>query len=251
MVAQQDSQATEQQPKQITAGNYGSRPNRLSKVSRVTTEQAAFAKLIAQGLNSCASCYREAFGIKQVKGEWWSRQKAYELLQKPHVQALVSKLKAQYDSVRPALSRSTKREILRDMAIAEDLDAADRQRAIDLDNKMQSEYSERLHLTGDVNISMFRVGQAGSIPWQLAEEVIDLKPEPKQVLALESTDSDYIDSKAISSSPEPQPIPRPQPDTVQPLKRKGKGKLPTAKLTKEQQQALGKTYCNRRRKTKG
>jgi len=152
-------------------------PQRLTADSRMTKEQFRFAELFATGLNSASNAYRLAYKRKS-SGEWWCRQCAYRLLQKPHIQALVTKLKAQFDSVRPALTRLGKREILHGMAIDEALDPMDRQRAVDIDNKMQGEYAERLHLTGDVHISMFR--PVGAIPWQLAETVShsDVKPSP-------------------------------------------------------------------------
>lgn len=276
---------------QITAGNHGSRPNRLTAVSRLTTKQLAFAKLWANGLNSAAECYRQAYSVSSK--DWWCRQSAYNLIQKPHIQAVVTRLKAEYDSVRPALTRATKREILRDMTISESLDPADRQRAIDLDNKMQGEYSERLHLTGDVTLTMFRMS-AGAIPWQLAENLpkedpsiinVEAKavsandrpkaiPEGGREFTIESSQNeqegyDSRHSKAISSSSNEKAyagidpseklsgkglnveVPSMAKDpTPQPTQPKGRKYNYRPKLTPEQVKVLGKTYANRRRKTK-
>ncbi len=242
-------------------------PQRLHADSRLTDKQLAFAKLIATGLNSASSAYRLAYK-RAATGEWWCRQQAYILLQKPHIQAVVSRLKAQYDSVRPSLTRATKREILHAMAIDEDSDEMDRQRALDIDNKMQGEYAERLHLTGDLTVNMFRAQAPGAIPWQLAEEVIDI--EAKQVTPNQPqlTNSDSSHSKATYSSSvsngdqgmdhaekhaetslpadvpsNPIPVSQPVPTS--------KAKQRIKPLTPAQVAVLGKTYANRRRKTKG
>ena len=218
-------------------------PQRLRPDSRATSEQFAFAQLIASGLNSAASCYRQAYKIKSSK-EWWTRKKAYELLQKPHIQALVTKFKTQFDSVRPSLTRACKREILHGMAVDDQLDPIDRQRAVDIDNKMQSEYSERLHLTGDLTVSMFRAN--GAIPWQLAENL-----PPKDVTPSRSNGSEVIDvnvmtapdggkgtlaiadssqSQPLPSVPADQSIPTPQPSTKDSPARKGTRKLKPVEL---------------------
>lgn len=235
-------------------------PQRLTADSRLTTKQSAFAHLWANGLNSAAECYRQAYKINSGTGDWWCRSSAYNLIRKPHVQALVSRLKAEYDAARPALSRSTKREILRDMAIADTLDAVDRQRAIDLDNKMQSEYSERMHLTGDVNITMFRAQAPGAIPWQLAEQVIELEPKPVQEVKALPLDAPQLHVKASSSEVVPSPCPGMDPpeklavstlpvDVPSNPKPPKKGKTYRKPLTPAQIKILGKTYANRRRKT--
>lgn len=219
----------------------------------MTEQQVAFAKLIAYGLNSAASCYRLAYKIESTT-DWSTRQRAYNLLQKPHVQALVTKLKAQYESVRPSLTRVSKREILHGMATNEELDPVDRQRAVDIDNKMQGEYQERMHLTADVSVSMFRAN--GAIPWQLAESlpVVKLSPtgDSKTIdgcitnvvhtspdggtgtLAITDTpEAPQSHDKALSSSPESDPIPAPSQAPKRSTKRKGQ-----AKLTPLQQRAL-------------
>ncbi len=243
-------------PAQATAPNRPPAPQRLSADSRLTDKQLAFAKLWATGLNSAADCYRKAYKVSST-ADWWCRQAAYTLIRKPHVQALVTKLRAEYDTARPALTRAGKREILRDMAIAEKLDPIDRQRAIDIDNKMAGEYQERMHLTADVTVSMFR--SAGAIPWQLAENL------PKDVTPSRSNGSDAIEvastnvlqptlsngtqsdvitlspdapqshDKAISSSPSSDPVSTPSPPSDRTPARKGK-----AKLTPLQRAALRK-----------
>jgi len=194
---------------QVTAGN-GAKPNRLSVSSRLTAKQLLFAQLFANGLNSAAQCYREAYGHTSTK-EWWARVAAYNLARKPHVQAEIQRLKAIYDSARPSLTRASKREILHSMAVNDELAPPDRQRALDIDNKMQGEYQERMHLTQDVTISLFR-GGTGAIHWQLAE---NLPPEPKPVEAIEVQSTNATNQaialsshyKAISSASEAQPDP--------------------------------------------
>lgn len=228
-------------------------PPRLTADSRLTEKQAHFAKLIATGLNSASHCYRLAYN-RSATGEWWCRQQAYNLLQKPHVQALVTKLRAQYESVRPSLTRVSKREILHSMAVDDELDPVDRQRAVDIDNKMQGEYQERMHLTADVSVSMFRAN--GAIPWQLAESLPDVKLSPTGdsktidgcvttvhtpapdggtgTLAISDTpEAPQSHDKALPSSPESDPIPTPAPSPKRTPKRKGQ-----AKLTPLQQRAL-------------
>lgn len=219
---------------------------------------------------TAAACYREAYGVSDPKLRW-VRVAAYDALRKPHIAAMVSRLKAEYDSVRPALTRAVKREILHEMTNNEALDAVDRQRAIDLDNKMQSEYSERMHLTQDIVISHFRGARDGTvIHWQLAENLpsqpdvnIDGSKESKTIdgcvtnVEQPSPDGgtgtlaipDSSHSKPLSSSSDTKAIPEPQPVPETPLKRKGRALRKP--LTKEQIAILGKTYANRRRKTKG
>jgi hypothetical protein len=226
---------------------------RLTAHSRPTKEQARFAELIATGLNSASDAYRQAYK-KKPTGDWWCRINAYRLLQKPHVQALVTKLKAQYESVRPSLTRVSKREILHGMATDEELDAMDRQRAIDIDNKMQGEYQERMHLTADVSVSMFRAN--GAIPWQLAETLPDVKLSPTgdsktidgcitnvvhtapdggtgTLAILDTPAAPQSHDKALPSSPDSESSPTPSPPAKRSTNRKG-----SSKLTPLQQRAL-------------
>lgn len=49
------------------------------------------------------------------------------------------------------MTRNEKRMILAEMARDTELPAADRQRAIDLDNKMEDEYTNNVKLSGNVN----------------------------------------------------------------------------------------------------
>lgn len=229
---------------------------RLKPDSRLTEQQAVFAKLIASGLNSAASCYRLAYKIKSTT-DWTTRQRAYNLLQKPHVQALVTKLKLQYESVRPSLTRVSKREILHGMAVDDTLDPVDRQRAVDIDNKMQGEYQERMHLTADVSVSMFR--SSGAIPWQLAETIPDVSASGPKAQAIidvcstpvvmtpqdggqgtlairDSADAPQSHAKALSSSPESEPAQPANPSAITRPARKGK--QPASKLTALQASAL-------------
>ena len=49
------------------------------------------------------------------------------------------------------MTRKEKREILAEMARDERLLPSDRQRAIDLDNKMQDEYTSKVELSADIS----------------------------------------------------------------------------------------------------
>lgn len=201
----------------------------------------------------------------------WARVAAYDLARKPHVAAEIARLKAEYDAARPSLTRSSKREILHGMAVSDELDPQDRQRAIDIDNRMQGEYQERMHLTQEVSISLFRGNGAGqtAVQWQLAENMPQLVQQQEQAQLGAGSSGPVIDVQASAVSepllataqPEPplpavssaapcpaeaaasSPLAQSMPALGQPLQRAGKRRNPPARnqakpLTTEQLQAL-------------
>lgn len=69
--------------------------------------------------------------------------KAYELEKKDEIKARIKELKEKAAGA-SVLTRQEKRELLAHMARDEKLSAADRQRAVDMDNKMEGEYETKI-----------------------------------------------------------------------------------------------------------
>lgn len=75
----------------------------------------------------------------------------------------LDKIKARYQELKEiaaqsaggaVMTRNEKRRLLAEMARNEELPASDRQRAIDLDNKMEDEYTSNIKLAANVNNPM-------------------------------------------------------------------------------------------------
>ncbi len=83
--------------------------------------------------------------------------KASTLERSEKVRARLAELKersdriAEQDAEKACLTRARKRQILAELATDEEASASDRCRAIDLDNKMQGEYVEKVNVSGELN----------------------------------------------------------------------------------------------------
>ena len=98
-----------------------------------------FAQELAKGVSQ-----RKAYRAAYPKAEKWKDTtvdaKACNLAKDDKIMARYQELK-EAAAVGAVLTRIEKRELLANMARDETLPAADRQRAIDLDNKMEDEYT--------------------------------------------------------------------------------------------------------------
>lgn len=84
-------------------------------------------------------------------------KRASELEQTGEVRGRLAELREQADRIaeqdaeKACLTRAQKRHILMELATNEDASASDRCKAIDLDNKMQGEYVEKVSVSGEIN----------------------------------------------------------------------------------------------------
>ena len=112
----------------------------------------AFAQNLTAGMSQ-RTAYRAAF----PKSERWKDttvdSRACELAKTSEVLGRYEELKneAAFSAGGAVMTRNEKRELLARMARNEELSPADRQRAIDLDNKMEDEYTSNVRLSGAVN----------------------------------------------------------------------------------------------------
>ena len=111
-----------------------------------------FAQSLAAGLSQ-RKAYRAAYPSSVKWKDTTVDAKACNL-------AKTDKVKARYEELKEAaanaaggavMTRNEKRELLAKMARDIELPIADRQRAIDLDNKMEDEYTSNVKLSGNVN----------------------------------------------------------------------------------------------------
>lgn len=97
---------------------------------------------------------RVAYKKAYPKAEKWKDatvdNNAYNLAKKSEILARYNELKAEA-ATGAVLTRKEKRELLAEMARDENATFADRQRAIDLDNKMEDEYTSNVNLSGNIN----------------------------------------------------------------------------------------------------
>ena len=108
-----------------------------------------FAQALAAG-DSQRIAYRKAYKSAEKWKDASVDNKAYELAKKVEVAARYTELKEEA-AKGAVLTRREKRELLAKMARDENLPASDRQRALDLDNKMEDEYTNNVKLAGTVN----------------------------------------------------------------------------------------------------
>lgn len=110
-----------------------------------------FAQELAKGLSQ-----RKAYRAAYPSAEKW---KDATVDAKACVLAKDNKILERYreikeDAINAAggavMTRNEKRQLLAEMARNEELSAADRQRAIDLDNKMEDEYTNNVNLSANV-----------------------------------------------------------------------------------------------------
>lgn len=109
----------------------------------------AFAQALAAG-DSQRIAFKKAF----PKSENWKERtvdnRASELFAKGEVRGRYNELKSEA-ATGAVLTRKEKRELLAEMARDENASLADRQRAIDLDNKMEDEYISNVNVSGTIN----------------------------------------------------------------------------------------------------
>lgn len=111
-----------------------------------------FAQSLAAGLSQ-----RKAYRAAYPKSEKWKDAtvdaKACNLAKNDKVKARYEELKEEAANAAggAVMTRNEKRELLAAMARDMELPIADRQRAIDLDNKMEDEYTSNVKLSGNVN----------------------------------------------------------------------------------------------------
>lgn len=128
-----------------------------------------FAQELAKGVSQ-----RKAYRAAYPKSENWKDAtvdaKACNLAKDDKIQARYRELKetAANAAGGAVMTRNEKRMLLAEMARNEELPAADRQRAIDLDNKMEDEYTSNVKLSGNVNNPM-----AGLTTEELKKLIVD------------------------------------------------------------------------------
>lgn len=112
----------------------------------------AFAQGLTAGMSQ-RTAYRAAFPNSEKWKDKTVDKRACELAQNGEVLGRYEELKneAAFSAGGAVMTRNEKRELLAKMARDEELSPADRQRAIDLDNKMEDEYTNNLRLSGAVN----------------------------------------------------------------------------------------------------
>lgn len=105
-----------------------------------------YAQARAEGLSQ-RKAYRKAFPRAQAWKDTTVDTKASEL-EKTHGEILVRYEELKEEAANQAggavLTRIEKRKILAEMARSEELSPAERQKAIDIDNKMEDEYTTRI-----------------------------------------------------------------------------------------------------------
>ena len=111
-----------------------------------------YAQSLAAGLSQ-----RKAYRAAYPKSEKWKDAtvdaKACNLAKNDKIKARYNELKEEAANAAggAVMTRNEKRELLAAMARDMELPIADRQRAIDLDNKMEDEYTSNVKLSGNVN----------------------------------------------------------------------------------------------------
>ena len=112
----------------------------------------AFAQNLTAGMSQ-RTAYRAAFPNSERWKDTTVDNRACELAKNSEVLGRYEELKneAAFSAGGAVMTRNEKRELLAKMARDEELSPADRQRAIDLDNKMEDEYTNNLRLSGAVN----------------------------------------------------------------------------------------------------
>lgn len=104
----------------------------------------AYAVARVKGLSQ-RQAYKKAYPNFKGK-DATADTKGYELEQKSEIRDRYNELKGEVAD-NAVLTRREKREMLANMARNEKLQVSDRQRAIDLDNKMEDEYTTRIEGT--------------------------------------------------------------------------------------------------------
>lgn len=109
----------------------------------------SFAQALVAG-DSQRIAYKKAYPKSESWKEATIDSRACKLAKEYKVVTRCNELK-EMAATGAVLTRKEKRELLAKMAREEKLSASDRQRAIDLDNKMEDEYTSKVELSGAVN----------------------------------------------------------------------------------------------------
>lgn len=114
-----------------------------------------YAQARAAGLSQ-RKAYRKAYPRSENWKDGTVDAKACNLEKLDKIKARYQELKdiAAQSAGGAVMTRNEKRRLLAEMARNEELPASDRQRAIDLDNKMEDEYTSNIKLAGNVNNPM-------------------------------------------------------------------------------------------------
>lgn len=109
-----------------------------------------FAQALASGLSQ-RKAYKKAYP-NFTGTDRTADNKGYILAHDNEIRARYEELKneAAFSAGGAVLTRNEKRKILAKLARDESLPVSDRQRAIDLDNKMENEYTNNVNLSGTV-----------------------------------------------------------------------------------------------------
>lgn len=112
----------------------------------------AYAQNLTAGMSQ-RTAYRAAFPNSERWKDKTVDSRACELSKNREIVGRYEELKkeAAFSAGGAVMTRNEKRELLARMARDEELSPSDRQRAIDLDNKMEDEYTSNLRISGDIN----------------------------------------------------------------------------------------------------
>ena len=108
-----------------------------------------FAQAMTEGCSQWVA-YRKAFPNSEKWKDKTVDNRASELWGVREIRGRYEELKEQA-AQGAVMTRKEKRELLAEMARDERLLPSDRQRAIDLDNKMQDEYTSKVELSADIS----------------------------------------------------------------------------------------------------
>jgi len=136
----------------------------------LTAREERFAILLSSGRDGAAA-WREAYN---KPGVTYANRNAYILMKRPHVARRVAELRKP-DEKRLFLTRARKRELLMTWAESEKIPLIDRQRALDIDNRMEGSYKQVVRIEGEITLSavMKALDQAPALPD--ASEILELE----------------------------------------------------------------------------
>lgn len=148
---------------------------------RLSRKEEVFCRLVVAGKNF-AEAYREAYSSESPNAKVNGRRVSL----RTHVRARIEELQKP-DEKRLFASRAFKREMLFNMMHNAKLDPMDRQRALDLDNKMDGSYKTVVQVEGEITLLSVMAALNGSGPLPSTEEAIDIPSFPAEVSAPTST----------------------------------------------------------------
>jgi hypothetical protein len=136
---------------------------------RLSRKEEVFARLVVAGKNF-AEAYREAYSSDSPNAKINGRRVSL----RPHVRARIEDLQKP-DEKRLFASRAYKRELLYNMMQNVRLDALERQRALDLDNKMDGTYKTIVQVEGEITLVSVMAALNGSSPLPAEDEAIEVQ----------------------------------------------------------------------------